>query len=228
MGQKENTDWFARVIAILGLLIAMAAVIIPYYQSKNDEQEVLSIKTIPEGTGGVIKLSADPNKSRAVQVPWIFTLSNTGKVKLSITSYEIQQIEGQTVMMFSGLDGGLTSSENKFFKLPQSIDAGESITFRAHIGFIPSIAVQKHLSKEYEANGALDAHETFISLAKAGMTLYGGRAEYKEYKNGGRIISIDPASYENDPMYKVNFITGRGNVFSIITSESYAKWQLTR
>ena len=86
---NNKIDWFTRGIAILGLIISIIAIILPYIQSQNDNKEFLSIVISPEQGNGIIRLPDDINKSRAIQIPYIITLSNIGKVKLSIISYNI-------------------------------------------------------------------------------------------------------------------------------------------
>lgn len=216
MAKKHTTDWFARIIAIFGLLVAVAAIVIPYVQSEKGKQENLSIIARPEGAGGILKLSDDLNKSRAVQVPWVFTVSNTGHTKLSIVSYSIAEIKDPGVQSYSGLDGGATDRKNSPITFPVTLDSGESMAFRIHIGFLPTDNVQKILRKFYDKGGALDAHQTLIELAKMGMTLYGGTATLKQFDLGGLILTIEPTSIA--PVYRISFKTGRGNEFIAVKS----------
>lgn len=224
MKETSKPDWFARITAIIGLLIACAAILIPLYQSKIDSQEALSITAIPE-TGGIIKLSNNLNKSQAVQIPWIITLTNTGKVTLSITSYTVEQIAGQGIRLFAGLNGGATDGSNNFFPFPQTLEAGHSVAFRLHIGFIPTKDVQQKLWTMYLKEKPINYNTAFVGLAKEGLTLYGGQAEYKEYPGGSYLISIDPSSYKSEPIYRITFTSGRGNATTITTSEMLAKSQ---
>jgi hypothetical protein len=228
LSETTKPDWFARGIAILGLLVATAAIIIPYYKDKVDSQEALSITASPESGDGILRLSDNLEKSRAIQIPWVFTLSNTGKVKLSVTSYSVQKIEGQAVSYFSGLDGGTTDASNRPLPFPQTLDAGESISFRLHLGFIPPEEVEEILRKMLIESGPVNYHAGFIELAKKGLTFYGGSATYKEAPNAGYLISMNSMPDDKDPVYRVSFSTGRGNVFPIFTSESLAKWQQLR
>ncbi|MEO5326870.1 MAG: hypothetical protein H7829_01340 [Magnetococcus sp. THC-1_WYH] len=228
MSEDTKPDWFARGMAIIGLIIAIAAIIVPYYKDKADSQEALSIAAAPESGGGILRLSDNLEKSRAIQMPWIVTLSNTGKVRLSITSYSIQKLEGDGVSYFPGLDGGATDSTNRPFPFPKNLDAGESIAFRLHIGFLPTKEVGEVLRNMLNEHGPVDYHSGFIALAMKGLTFYGGSASYQELpNNGGTMVKIDSSSYKNDPIYKISFSTGRGNKFPIFTSESAAKWHLT-
>jgi hypothetical protein len=161
MSESNNTapggaDWFARVIALFGLLVALAAVFVPYFQGEADKREHLTIVATPEGTGGVIRLSADESKSRAVQIPWIVTLSNTGRTKLSVVSYRVAQLTHSAgVMLFPGLDGGASDRENKAVSFPLTLDAGESVSFRLHLGFVPNDVIAKALKSMFAAAGRL-------------------------------------------------------------------------
>jgi hypothetical protein len=109
---RDNRDWFARITAIFGLLVAVAAVIVPYVQSERDKKEQLTIIARREESG-VIRLSADESKLKAVQIPWILTLSNTGRTKLSIVSYRVAQLRYGGQIFFFGLDGGMSDLENR-------------------------------------------------------------------------------------------------------------------
>jgi hypothetical protein len=229
LGEKTKPDWFARGTAILGLLVAIAAILVPYYKDKVDSQEALSITAVPESGSAIMRLSDNVEKTRAIQIPWLFTLSNTGKVKLSVTSYTVQKLEGQGVSYFGGLDGGATDASNRPLPFPQTLDAGESISFRLHLGYIPPKEVEDTLRKMLTEGGPVSYHDGFIELAKQGLTFYGGNATYKEFQGGGHMIRLDSMPNDSDPVYRISFATGRGNAFPIYTSESLAKWQqLTR
>lgn len=214
-------DWFTRGIAILGLIVSILAITIPYIQSQNDSEELLSIKITPEEGDGIIRLADDINKSRAIQVPYIITLSNVGKVKLSITDYKIHQVwKNKGMKYFNGLNGGLHTIEYKAFSLPKNIDSGESITFRAYIGFLPSIEIHNYLHQQYELNGSLKVKDVFLSLAKKGLTIYGGKAKYEEFDKGSYQVVIDYKSDNYTPVYNIQFITGRNSSFVTFASES--------
>jgi hypothetical protein len=72
--ETTRPDWFERGMAILGLLVALAAIVMPYYKDKVYSQEALSITATPESGGGILRLSDNLNKSSAIQIPWIITL----------------------------------------------------------------------------------------------------------------------------------------------------------
>jgi len=211
LSETTKPDWFARGIAILGLLVATAAIIVPYYKDKVDSQEALSITASPESGDGILRLSDNLEKSRAIQLPWVFTLSNTGKVKLSVTSYSVRKIEGRAVSYFNGLDGGTTDASNRPLPFPQTLDAGESISFRLHLGFIPPQEVEEILRNLLIEGGPVNYRAGFIELAKKGLTFYGGSANYKEIPNACYLISMDSTPDDKDPVYRISFSTGRGS-----------------
>lgn len=217
---NNNIDWFTRGIAISGLIISIIAIALPFIQSHYDSKELLSIKVLPEQGHGIIRLSDDINKSRAIQIPYMITLSNIGKVKLSVTSYNIhKRLKNEPIEYFNGLNGGLYSIDYKPLLLPKNLDAGESITFRAYIGFLPTTEILDYLHQEYTLNGTLRVNDVFIALAKKGLTIYGGKATYKEFKGGGYHIEIDSEFYRFNPVYDIQFKTGRNNNFIAMASE---------
>lgn len=222
MSETTKPDWFARGIAILGLLVAIAAILVPYYKDKADSQEALSISASPEAGNGILRLSDNLDESRAVQVPWVFTISNTGKVKLSVISYSVKKIEGQGISYFRGLDGGATDASNKPFSFPKVLDSGESVSFRLYLGFIPPKEIEEALRNMLDQDGPVSYDDGFVKLAQQGLTLYGGSATYKEFPSAGYMITRESIENNNDPVYQVSFSTGRGNQFHIYASESLA------
>ena len=214
----SNPDWFARIIAILGLLVALAAVLVPYFQAEKDKQEHLTVVAKPEGAGGVIRLSVDESQSKAVQIPWILTLSNTGRTKLSIVSYRIAQLRYGGLMFFPGLDGSMTDRENKTVSFPLALDAGDSIAVRLHIGFEPTGEISKLLRDLFLSGGPLDPHKTFLVLAEKGLTIYGGKATMTKYDGGGHTVVFEPSAVSEAPLYNITLLTGRNQEFSTTCS----------
>ena len=212
---RSGVDWFARITAILGLIVALAAVVVPLLKDNQDKQEQLTIVAKPEGSGGIIRLSSNESKSNAVQIPWIITLSNTGRTKLSVVSYRIAQLTYEGMMFFTGLDGGISDRNNKPMTFPVILGDGEIVSFRLHLGFEPTIQISQLLKKMYRINGPLDAHKTFLALAEKSLTIYGGKASMLKYEDDSYKVSIDPNSLQNVPIYNVAFLTGRNQEFSI-------------
>ena len=221
MSKENSPDWFARIVAVLGLALACASIVVPYIKDKTDSQEAINITAKPESGGGILKLSDDLENSRAIQIPWVFTISNTGKVTFSVTSYTVHKLESNGgVSYFSGLNGGLTNSENKPVSIPFTLSSGESKSFRLHLGFEPEQKVEDILRNLYNKTGPVEYQSAFHTLARQGLTFYGGEAIYREFEDGNTLISIE--SFEKDPVYQVSFGTGRGNSFAIATSTNPA------
>ncbi|ADZ90933.1 hypothetical protein GV054_08295 [Marinomonas mediterranea] len=221
MSNGNNTDWFARVVAVLGLVLACASIVLPYVKDISDSQEAINITAKPESGGGILRLSGNLENSRAIQIPWVFTISNTGKVTFSITSYTVHKLEGNGgVSYFSGLDGGLTDSMNRPVAIPFTLNPGESESFRLHLGYVPEQKVEDILRNLFEKIGPVEYQSAFHTLAKQGLTFYGGDAVYREFEDGNTLISIE--SFDKDPVYQVSFGTGRGNSFAIVTSTNPA------
>lgn len=217
---EKEIDWFTRIIAILGLIISIVATVLPYYKDISDEKELLAIDVKSEKGNSIIKISNDINKSKAIQIPYIITLTNVGKVKLSITSYNIEQIVNKnTISYFNGLDGGLFDLNNNKIVFPKIIDSGESIMLRAYVGFIASKEISEFLYKEYEKKSPIILDDIMISLAKLGKTLYGSNATYEEFSENNYIISVDN-TFINSPKYNIRFKTGKLNEFVDIFSDS--------
>lgn len=226
MARNPNTDYFARTLSVIGIIVAIVAVALPYIQSKEDEKEKLSI-WMRTNQGGVVLVPDNPEAVKAVQVPWLITLSNTGKTTLSIISYNISQMVDDGVRSgFNGLNGLVTDKTGKEeVILPLSIDPGESVTIRVHIGFIPSRKIFNDLVALNKREGAFTLSEATEELARKKSTIYGGVAEFREFEGGGFLISISSDFYEHEPVYLIEFRTGRGSEFYIQTSDTMSKIQ---
>lgn len=203
------------------------AVALPYFQKRADEEEKLNV-WMRTNMGGIVKLSDDPSKTSAVQIPWLFTLSNTGKVKLSIIGFDLRQIIGEAHRKFPGLTGTIADKNGNSLLMPVSLDAGESITLRMHIGFLAGPDILKPIYELHEKMGAFTLKDAFLAFAKERRTIYGGKAEFEGYE-GGHTVKLSPDFFLSEPVYRVEFTTGRGNSFLVQTSDTISKWQqLTR
>lgn len=225
MGKKKRksnhgeADYSARITAILGLLLAIVAIIVPVWQDHINEQERMNIWMRPN-PDGIVLLPDDRNNSNVVQVPWLFTLSNTGKVKLSITGYDVFQIENGGLSKFSHLVGLVTYADDSQVVPPITLDAGESTTIKMHLGFRAQNDVLDKLYKLLKEDGAFTLNESLYSLARDGLTIYGGEASYKEI-DGSTLVTSE--FYKTEPVYRVEFITGRNESFFIQGSETISK-----
>ncbi|MBL4781927.1 MAG: hypothetical protein JKX92_06755 [Porticoccaceae bacterium] len=110
MGKKKKhksqsqPDYFARVIATLGLAVAIVAIVVPVWQESLNDKERLSVWMRPNA-GGIVLIPDERKNSNVVQISWLFTLSNTGKVKLSITGYDVFQMESGGFSRFPNMVG---------------------------------------------------------------------------------------------------------------------------
>jgi len=221
MSKESGTDYFARIVAVFGLVLACASIVVPYMKDKSDNQEAVNITAKPETSGGILRLSDSVEESRAIQIPWILTISNTGKVTLSIISYTVQKIEKNGgISYFSGLDGGLTDYEHRPIAIPFTLNPGESKSFRLYLGFLPEENIDEALRSLYNKTGPVEYQSAFNTLAKQSLSFYGGEVTYQEFDDGNTMISID--NFEKDPVYQVSFGTGRGSYFAILTSTNPA------
>ena len=228
MSKKGNNrdrlepDYFARVTAIIGLAVGVMAIIIPIWHEHQNEQERLSV-WMRVNQNDIVLIPNNRKKSTVIQIPWLFTLSNTGKVKLSIIGYDILKIESGGLSRFPNLVGPVNNIDGTPIELPITLDAGESKTIRIYLGFRAEPIVLEKLYELYKRSGAFTVNESFKYLAKFGLTIYGGKAEYKNIY-GGLQISIDSDFYQREPVYRVEFQTGRGNRFYIQGSETISRF----
>lgn len=228
MGKKKKNsseskpDYFARITAVIGLIIAIVAVVVPVWQEQKAEQERLNI-WMRVNQNGIVLIPDDRNNSSLVQIPWLFTLSNTGKNKLSITGYDVFQIENGGLSKFANMVGIVRNTDESQVIPPIILDAGESKTIKMHIGFRAQADVLDKLYELHSESGAFTLIESFKYLAKYGLTIYGGKAKYEEH-NGSVSISIDPEFYLHEPVYRVEFITGRRESFFVQGSETVSKF----
>jgi hypothetical protein len=140
---------------------------------------------------GVVLITDDPKKSTVIPIPWFFTLSNTGKVKRSITGYDVFQMENGGLSRFANMVGLLRYPDNTQVVFPIVFDAGESKTIIMHLGFMAKPDVVDKLYQLHNKSGAFTVVESFKYLASSGLTIYGGKAEYQDH-DGSLLISIDP------------------------------------
>lgn len=216
---QNKTDLFTKVIAVLGLIISIIALALPIIQDHYNSREelIINVSSIKDNSS-IIRLSDNINISKVFQAPYKVTISNSGKVKLSIVSYEIYKILDNGVKQyFSGLDGGIYNLNDEPFKFPRYLDSGESITFIMFIGFIPTNEIYNYLLERYSTHRILKTYDTNLGLAKKGLTIYGDKAVYKEFKGGGFHIEID--SNKIHPVYGIEFKTGRKNSFIQLISK---------
>ena len=219
---ETKPDYFARTVAIMGLIVAIIAVIVPIWQSNRDAQEFLNIR-MGTDSSGIVLLSDDRKSSSVVQIPWLITLSNTGKVKLSITDYDVSILEGDARVRFSHLLGATYNIDNSPLELPITLDSGESKTFKVYLGFMAKPKVLDNLYELQAKQNLFTLNQSFKYLAKRNQTLYGGVATYREI-DGSLTITTDSQFYLHEPVYQLEFRTGRNESFLIRGSETTARF----
>jgi len=142
---------FARVVAIISLVVAIAAVAIPYLEQRRQFQvlqtEELDVRLNPH-TDGPIRIIGNylGPMGRLVQIPWRLSLSNTGNQKLSITKYSVTTGATPNSTSYSGIDGGMLQSDQKPLDLPLTLDPGESRSFVLFVGILVPPPVYEVLS----------------------------------------------------------------------------------
>ena len=104
MSNESNSDIFARFVSVIGLLVAIAAIALPYYQNIENNKEKLNI-WMRTNNSGTVFLSDNPEQTNVIQLPWLITLSNTSNNKLSIVGFDLNQIEQGGFSKFPGLNG---------------------------------------------------------------------------------------------------------------------------
>jgi hypothetical protein len=216
---KENymaaaEDKFARIIALLSLVASAAAVIVPYFQQRALQEEQLKPELEWRGDGNY-KLTGINlgEKGRVIQSPWRLILSNIGTQKLSVTRYTLSEGETPGALIYSGLDGGLSTELGVAVDLPVTLEGGETKVFILHIGALVSPKLEAIL-KEHAKNNPITIKQGDLILAREGTDLYGNSVNLKEY---GQAYIIEK-DYSKTPKYWIEITTSRANKFRIFTS----------
>ncbi len=221
MSDEKSSDKIARGMAIVSLLVAIAAVVVPYMQQRSqfqalqNEELVVRLNSSMNGPLRLTENSFGP-KGHVVQIPWQVTLSNTGYQNLSISKYSITVGASPNSTYYSGVDGGMFTSDQQRVQLPFTLEPGESRSFRVLVGIIVPPRVYEVLSS---IDGKLS--EARMVLAKQGVDLYGNEVNYQEFEGGSYLITLKKGS-DKSPIYWFEVVTGRGNVF--VTSETAYRW----
>ena len=171
MGAESKPDYYARITAIIGLVLAITAIVVPIWQEHRNEQERLTV-WMRVNQNGVVLIPDDRGNSTVIQIPWLFTLSNTGKVKLSITGYDVFQLEHGGLSKFANLVGLVKYPDNTQVIPPITLDAGESTTIIMHIGFMAKTAVLDKLYKLHGESGAFTLNESLEVFSDFRLNVY--------------------------------------------------------
>ena len=217
---RENaTDRFARLVSILSLIISTVAIIVPYMQYRQEQQEGVSFVVDRDyRESGKMKLTkySFGTEGKVVQVPWKFVISNTASRKLSIVNYSIHSGNFSGSSYYSGLDGGMYDEEGNQVKLPITLESGDSKILDIYIRIM---VPQKVFDILYKINNdSLSSHRAFLILSRKNLDIYGNTVEFTEYPGGASIWQIDRAQ-QKSPRYWFQITTGRGNLFTTSTSE---------
>jgi len=209
-------DYFARVTAAISLVIAIAAIAIPYKQQQEQFEEVqreeLSVNLNPY-VSGVVRLTGNNlgPLGHVVQIPWELTVSNTGSRQLSIANYELTRGDSPGATSYSGINGGLVTRDAKPVDFPFTLEPGEMRTFLLFVGITVSDKVFNILKGLGEGEN-LHRKEVTHALAKEGIDLYGNNVDYKEFEGGAYVLSVDTENQRGQRFWCV-VRTGRDNSF---------------
>lgn len=221
MSDEKSADRIARGVAIFSLIVAIAAVVIPFIQQRSQFQvlqnEELFVQ-LNSSTNGPVRITeiSFGALGYVVQMPWQITLSNTGYQNLSISKYSITVGASPNSTYYSGIDGGMFDSDQQRIDLPITLEPGESRSFVVLVGVIVPPRVHEVLSS---AQGSLS--EAMTVLAEQGTDLYGNEVIYQEFEGGNYLITVEK-EIDKSPAYWYEVVTGRGNVF--LTSETAYGW----
>lgn len=216
MSDEKSTDKFARGIAMVSLLVAIAAVVVPYMEQRRQFQvlqnEDLAVRLNPytDGPFHITDNNFGP-MGRLVQFPWQLTFSNTGNQKLSIIKYSITTGISPNSTFYTGIDGGMFHADQKPVDLPLTLEPGESRLFVVLVGILVPSKVHEVLSSMEDPKSRTVSHATTV-LAKQGLDLYGNKVHYQEYAGGGYMLTVEKEN-QKSPTFWYQAVSGRGNVF---------------
>jgi hypothetical protein len=223
----QTTDVFARTMAILSLVVAVATVGVSYFQFGEQKRQFQVLQSeeltlrLNSHADGPLRITRNNfgQLGFVVQVPWRLTVSNTGNVKLSITEYSITTGSSPDAMFYTGIDGGMLTQEGKAVDLPMVIEPGDSRILIIYVGILVPTKVHEILSAmtDSKPNTALAVK----TLAKQGLDLYGNKVNYAEYPGGESLLTIEKKD-QNSPTFWYRAVTGRGNAF-LTSATSYGR-----
>lgn len=224
-----STDWIARGTAGASVVVAVCSAVIGYWnynqqrvtfeQQKRQfellqsEQLVLGLESDTDGPFRITN-SNFGNLGRVVQFPWKLAISNIGNQKLSIVSYNISSGPSAGFEVYSGIDGGLLTSNGETVILPMVLEPGESRSLFALIGVRVPTDVFKILSGLDPAKRT--TQQGIFAVGRKGLDLHGNEVDFKEF-DGSYLLSIT-LDRQKSPRFWLKVTTGRGNAF--VTSAS--------
>tara|TARA_Y100000815_G_scaffold149905_1_gene135821 strand:- start:2198 stop:2911 length:714 start_codon:yes stop_codon:yes gene_type:complete len=225
----RSPDKLARITAVISLIVAIAAIAIPYVQQKGalkqqqeqfDElqREDLSMMLNPN-MRGVIHVTGTNLGSlgSVVQVPWGLTISNTGSRQLSIANYDLTRGDSPGAMFYSDIDGGVQSLDSQPVGYPITLEPGEMRKFLLFVGITVPDKVLEIIEGITEGN-KVDRDVATTALAREGLDLYGNRVDYRELEGGAYTLSVDSQN-QNGQRFWFEVHTGRDNRFVVSANE---------
>lgn len=225
----KSSDNFARVIAIVSLVVALLAIFVPYFQQRNTleqqneqfealQQEELSVELNPYVAEKIYltQINFEP-LGHVVQIPWELTVSNSGHRQLSITKYDLLRTEPSGITSYSGIDGGLLTKESKSVNLPLTLEPGETKIFFLLVGVTVPQDVYNTL-KVLNSGKPVQYSEATTALSRIGVDLYGNKLEYEELEGGGYHSYVDTEN-QKAQKFRCTIHTGRNNTFVVSASK---------
>lgn len=219
MNSQTRAAWVASIIAAFALLISIFSL----YESH--EARLATVRDNVTFQIGryladyplVVRKANENMTLGAVEVLWEILISNTGGSTVSITGYEIFQVDPQGgQMMYSGMDKGIFSAENRAqVSLPIALEAGKSTRLLLKVAISPGKRAYKILSTTIEKEQkTLTLKSAEKILAMNGTDLY-----------DNVVVPLDPEAtgwkvekQGNEQTFMVKFYTARGAEISKLTS----------
>lgn len=205
MKKNLKVDWFARLLAIASLIVAIISIIIPYQKTISDDKESIIIFHDIEENGDLL-ISSETSR---FGIPWIITLSNVGKVDLSIISYDIEEIrEDGIITAYLPIDNDLTDLKNTRAKLPLSLKAGETKLFRLYVAFDPPEKIKDILLSLSGGKNSISFEDALFEIGKEGYSLYRKEDIPLSYS-----YDTPHTSIHDNSKHKLKITTGRNQKF---------------
>ncbi|MEW6715067.1 MAG: hypothetical protein AB1306_08270 [Nitrospirota bacterium] len=219
---NNSSDNFARITAIVSLILAIIAISVPFFQQKSAlqtqkeqfeelQKEDLSVQLDPYVTGELrlTDIQLGP-LGHVVQIPWKLTVSNIGNRQLSITEHLITRGDSPTSMQYTGIDGGFLDRKSRPVEFPVKLEPGESETYYVFVGITVSQEIYDILASLNASKQLTDRNAT-KELGRKGIDIYGNSVEYKEYENGKfTYFATDKGKAQR---FWLQLTTGRDNIF---------------
>lgn len=211
----DQHDKFARVTSILALLIALSAIVIPYWQQSSQfeaqQRENLNVLLNPT-VNGPVKLTGHNygEMGKVIQMPWKLTISNTGNRQLSIINKRISLGETPDSQYYTGIDGGLFTQGYQPIELPIKLEPGESQSYYIYVGAMVPARVYEILYKLNEGKPVMD-RVAMKALGYEGIDIYGNPVKYQDHGNDQFLIEFK--SSDKSPTFWLDLLTGGGNRF---------------